>query len=56
MSIIVTEEDLMNNLLKTVSITPYGHENTKSHQKRELVRGILSILDKKAFTDFGSYH
>ena len=25
-------------------------------QKRELMRGIPSILDKKAFWDFGSYH
>ena len=56
MSIIVTEEDLMNNLLKTVTITPHGHEFTQFHQKRELMWGISSILDKKAFTDVGSYH
>ena len=56
MSIIVTEEDLINKLLKTVIIAAHGHENTKFHRKCELVRGIPSILDRKAFTDFGSYH
>ena len=56
MSIIVTEKDLINNLSKTVIIATHGHENTKFHQKCQLVQGIPSILDKKAFTDFGSYH
>ena len=30
--------------------------NPKFQQKRECVRGIPSILDKKAFIDFSFYH
>ena len=52
----ITEEDLIKNLLNTVIIATHGHENIKFHQKCELVRGIPSILDKKAFSDIGSYH
>ena len=51
MSIIVTEEDLMNQLLKAVIIILHGHENKNFHQKCECEQGYPSILDTGLLRD-----